>query len=562
MENLLFKNLNVSTEILDALEKMGFEEATPIQSQSIIPVMEKKDVTAQAPTGTGKTCAFGIPLIESIDLSDTCVQGLILCPTRELVIQTTEELLKVAQFKKGIKVVPIYGGQQIERQIVAIKKQPQIVVATPGRMMDHLRRRTIKIMNLKTVVLDEADEMLNMGFREDIDTILETVPVDRQTVLFSATLSKEILEIANKYQKEDKVIIKVTHKELTVPTIEQYYLEVKGPKKLDVLTRLIDANNYKLCLVFCNTKRRVDELTEELAARGYSAEALHGDMKQIQRDRVMMRFKKGMVDILIATDVAARGIDVDDIEAVFNYDLPSDEEYYVHRIGRTGRAKKKGVSYTFVAGKEMFKLKDIMRYTKSTIKPFKAPTVSDVEEVKVRALFNKIEEIIRNGKLTKYVNYIEKLIEEDETNEFTTLDIAAALMNMTLSTQSPKENEDTEALEEASKKSGAARGMTRLFINLGSLDKIRPRHMMEVITSNTTIQGSVIGAIDIYDKYSFIEVPSEFSSEVIDALNATSFKGRKIAIEEAVASNKKAKKDNKFRIDRPKHNRGFANKSK
>ena len=559
MENLLFKNLNVSKEILDALEKMGFEEATPIQSQSIIPVLEKKDVTAQAPTGTGKTCAFGIPLIESIDIESTNVQGLILCPTRELVIQTTEELLKVAQFKKGIKVVPIYGGQQIDRQIFALKKKPQIVVATPGRMMDHLRRKTIKIDHLKTVVLDEADEMLNMGFREDIDIILETVPVDRQTVLFSATLSKEILDISNKYQKEDKEIIKVTHKELTVPTIEQYYLEVKGPKKLDVLTRLIDANNYKLCLVFCNTKRRVDELTEELAARGYSAEALHGDMKQLQRDRVMMRFRKGMVDILIATDVAARGIDVDDIEAVFNYDLPTDEEYYVHRIGRTGRAKKKGVSYTFVAGKEIYKLKDIIRYTKSIIKPYKAPTVSDVEEIKVKVLLNKVEEIIKNGKLTKYVDYIEKFISEDETNEFTTLDIAAALMNMIMAQNTPEKTEDDEALEEASKKSGAQRGMTRLFINLGTLDRIRPRHIVEVIASNTTIQGGVIGAIDIYDKYSFVEVPSQFSAEVIEALNTMNFKGRKIAIEEAVASDKKAKKD-KFRSDRPKHNRGFVKK--
>ena len=557
MENLLFKNLNVSREILDALEKMGFEEATPIQSQSIIPVLEKKDVTAQAPTGTGKTCAFGIPLIEGIDLEDTGVQGLILCPTRELVIQTTEELLKVSQFKRGIKVVPIYGGQQIDRQIFALKKKPQIIVATPGRMMDHLRRKTIKINSLKTIVLDEADEMLNMGFREDIDIILETVPEDRQTVLFSATLSKEILDISNKYQKPDKEIIKVTHKELTVPTIEQYYLEVKGAKKLDVLTRLIDANNYKLCLVFCNTKRRVDELTEELAARGYSAEALHGDMKQIQRDRVMMRFKKGMVDILIATDVAARGIDVDDIEAVFNYDLPSDEEYYVHRIGRTGRAKKKGVSYTFIVGKEIYKLKDIMRYTKSTITPYRAPTVSDVEEVKVKVLFNQVEEIIKNGKLTKYINHIEKFISEDETNEFTTLDIAAALMNMALSQNAPAKTEEDEALMEASKKSGAKHGMTRLFINLGTLDKIRPRHMVEVIVSNTTIQGSVIGAIDIYDKYSFVEVPSQLAPEVIEALNTMDFKGRKIAIEEAVASSKRSKMP---RTDRPKHNRGFVKK--
>jgi ATP-dependent RNA helicase DeaD len=556
LENLIFKDLPVSSEILDALSAMGFEEATPIQSQSIIPVLEGRDVVAQAPTGTGKTCAFGIPLIERIDFSDSGIQAMILCPTRELVIQTTEELARVAQFKRGVKIVPVYGGQAIERQITAIRRNPQIIVATPGRMMDHLRRGTIKIFSLRTVVLDEADEMLNMGFREDIDTILETVPIERQTVLFSATLSKEILEIANKYQKTDKLTLKTTHKELTVPTVEQYYLEVRGAKKIDALTRLIDVNDYKLCLVFCNTKKRVDELCEELCARGYSAEALHGDMKQLQRDRVMGRFRKGLVDILIATDVAARGIDVDDIEAVFNYDIPSDEEYYVHRIGRTGRAKRKGVSYTFAAGKEMFKLKDIMRYTKSTIKPFKTPTVSDVEEVKMRLLFSKIDDIIKNGKLTKYVNYIEKQIEEDESNELTTLDIAAALMNVALETGKSASTGEEEKIEsEASRKTGAERGMTRLFINIGTLDRIRPRHVVEVIASNTNMQGSLVGAIDIYDKYSFVEVPTKHASEVIDALSTLTYKGRKIAIEEAVATTKQ-KKERNFGGQR--HNRGFS----
>jgi ATP-dependent RNA helicase DeaD len=565
MENLLFKDLKVSSEILKALEVMGFEEATPIQTESILPILDGNDIIAQAPTGTGKTCAFGIPLIEQINVDIPAIQGLILCPTRELVIQTTEELLKVAQFKKHIKVVPIYGGQQIDRQIFALKRNPQIIVATPGRIMDHLRRRTIKIDNLKQVILDEADEMLNMGFREDIDVILETVPTERQTVLFSATLSKEILDIAKKFQKPDAVTIKVTHKELTVPTIEQYYLEVKGPKKVDVLTRLIDTNNYKLCLVFCNTKRKVDELTDELTARSYSAEALHGDMKQIQRDRVMNRFRKGQVEILIATDVAARGIDVDDIEAVFNFDIPSDEEYYVHRIGRTGRAKRKGVSYSFVSGKEMFKLKEIMKYTKATIHPFKAPSVSDVEEVKIRALFNEVDEVIKNGKLTKFVNYIEKQISEDETNELTTLDIAAALMNIIFKANAPKPQDENAIIDiEASKKTGAEPGMTRLFINLGTLDRIRPRHIVEVIASNTNMQGSVIGAIDIFDKYSFVEVPTQYSSEVIDALNTMNYKGRKIAIEEAVASNKKNNESNRASRDfkAPSHKRGFAKTKK
>jgi len=537
MENLLFANLTVSKEILKAIEKMGFEEATPIQSQSIPPILNGSDIIAQAPTGTGKTCAFGIPLVESIDTASESIAGLVLCPTRELVIQTTEELTKLSVFKKGVKVVPIYGGQQIDRQIYALKRRPQIIVATPGRLMDHLRRSTIKIDELKMVVLDEADEMLNMGFRDDINTILETVPEDRQTVLFSATLSKEIIDIANRYQK-NAIAVKVTHKEITVPTIKQYYLEVKGAKKADVLGRLIDTNNYKLCLVFCNTKRKVDELTDELAARGYSAEALHGDMKQIQRDRVMNKFKRGAVEILIATDVAARGIDVEDIEAVFNYDIPSDEEYYVHRIGRTGRANKTGVSYTFVSGKEMYKLREIMKYTKSNILPFKAPTVSDVEEMKVKLLLEKADSVIKQGDLTKYSDYIDKYINDNDDSEYTTLDMAAALLNILTAGNAASSDE-----EEIEISVGAERGMTRLFINVGSLDKVQPRHIVEVIASNTSMPGDLVGVIDILDKYSFVEVPAKYASEVIEALSSLDLKGRRLNIEKANTKKREANGD-------------------
>ena len=332
IENILFNQLNVSEEILNAAKDMGFEETTPIQGKAIPIILEGKDIIAQAPTGTGKTCAFGIPAIENIDLSNDKVQVLILAPTRELVIQITEELSALAKYKRGTRILPIYGGQQIDRQISALRKRPQIIVGTPGRIMDHLRRGTLKIDQLKMIILDEADEMLNMGFREDIDIILESVPEERQFVLFSATLAKAILDIANKYQ-HDPVTVNVVHKELTVPTIKQFYLEVRDSNKVEVLSRLIDANNFKLSVVFCNTKKRVDDLCGDLQARGYSAESLHGDMKQLQRDNVMARFRNGLIDILIATDVAARGIDVDDVDAVFNYDVPSDEEYYV-QIGR------------------------------------------------------------------------------------------------------------------------------------------------------------------------------------------------------------------------------------
>ncbi len=539
MENLIFKEMNLSKEILKAVEQMGFEEATPIQSKTIPIILEGKDLTAQAPTGTGKTCAFGIPLIERVDKSDDNIQVLIICPTRELVIQVADELGEVAKFKKNIRIVPIYGGQQIERQIMLLKKKPQIVVATPGRMMDHMRRKTAKIDKLRAIVLDECDEMLNMGFREDIDEILLSVPKERQTILYSATLSKEIMNITKLYQK-DAEFVRVTHKELTVPTIVQYYVEVKNKNKIDVLTRIIDANNYKLCLVFCNTKKMVDELTSDLNTRGYGAEALHGDMRQMQRDRVMSRYRKGLVEILVATDVAARGIDVDDIEVVFNFDIPSDEEYYVHRIGRTGRANRTGIAYTFVAGKEIYKLKDIMRYTHAAITMVKAPTIRNVEEVRLEGIMTMVESIIQNGKLSRYIDYVEKIV-ANEANDYSSLDIAAALLSIQLGTSEDNEEEpDDEPAEEfkPSKKrkkdrfgSSHEAGMTRLFINAGTLDGIKPNIIVKMVASSSSISGHEIGAIDIREKFSFFDVPDAYADEIISALSGKVHNKRKLNLE-------------------------------
>jgi ATP-dependent RNA helicase DeaD len=432
MTNLIFNELNLSKEVHRAIAEMGFEEATPIQSQSIPHIFSGRDIIGQAQTGTGKTCAFGIPTVEMIDSENEIIQALVLCPTRELAIQTAEELKNVSKYKKGLKILPIYGGQPIERQITALKQHPQIIIGTPGRIMDHMRRHTLKLTELKMLILDEADEMLNMGFREDIDVILEKIPVKKQTILFSATLPREILDITTQYLK-DPILIKVLHKELTVPNIEQFYLEVGESGKPDVLSRLIDAYNLKLSLVFCNTKKRVDELTSHLQSRGYMAEALHGDMIQSQRDKVMAKFRKGAIDILIATDVAARGIDVDDIEAVFNYDIPSDEEYYVHRIGRTGRIGKAGKAFTLVSGRGLYKLREIQKYTKSAIAQLKPPTLIDVEEKKTSKIMNELKNTISAGNLSKYVSTIEKLIEDtnlknNPDNYLTTLDIAAAFL--------------------------------------------------------------------------------------------------------------------------------------
>ena len=341
----------LDNRIVRAIREMGFEKLSPIQEQAIPYLLQGEDIIGQAQTGTGKTAAFGIPAIQHINPDVKKLQTIILCPTRELAIQAAEELRKIAKYMHGIKVLPVYGGQDISRQIKALKGGVQIIIGTPGRLMDHLRRKTIRPDHVKTIVLDEADEMLNMGFREDIETVLEYLPQEHQTVLFSATMPKPILEITRKYQ-HDAINIKIVKKELTVANIDQYYYDVKRKDKIDVLTRLLDYYNPKLSLVFCNTKKMVDELAYELCGRGYSAEGLHGDMKQVQRDRVMKNFRNGKTDILIATDVAARGIDVDDVEAVFNYDLPQDDEYYVHRIGRTGRAGRCGKAFSF--GRDSF----------------------------------------------------------------------------------------------------------------------------------------------------------------------------------------------------------------
>lgn len=539
MTQLSFTELPLSKEMQKAITEKGFEEATPIQSLSIPPIMEGKDVVGQAQTGTGKTCAFGIPAIEMIDTSADAIQVLVLCPTRELAIQTAEELSSVAKYKRGVKILPIYGGQPIERQLTALRLRPQIIIGTPGRVMDHMRRNTLKLWKLKMLILDEADEMLNMGFREDIDTILGQVPQERQTILFSATLPREILDLASKYQ-QDPVHIKAVHKELTVPKIEQYYLEVRESSKPDVLSRLIDANAIRLSLVFCNTKRKVDDITTHLQSRGYLAEALHGDMSQAQRDKVMAKFRKRAIEILIATDVAARGLDVDNVEAVFNYDIPKDDEYYVHRIGRTGRAGKTGVAYSFVTPRELYKLREIQRYTRSTIQFQKPPTIMDVEESKVNQLTESIRKTMAQGGLSKYAAYIEKILEDlgnenGQEADLTTLDVAAALIKMTIGQNAAPE--PIQERREPYRGSSRDQGMSRFFINAGSMDRIEPRHIIESISQNTRLPKDLIGAINIFDKFTFVEVPQEYGDEVLSALKDQRLNGRRINIEHAQRRN-------------------------
>lgn len=425
MESSGFEDLHLSKEMYQAIADMGFEEPTTIQNRSIPYMLDGKDVIGQAQTGTGKTAAFGIATLERIDPRNKELQVVILCPTRELAIQVSEELKNLSKYKKGIRILPVYGGQPIGRQIKALKEGVQIVIGTPGRVMDHLNRRTLKMNGVKIIILDEADEMLDMGFRDDIETILRKIPEQRQTILFSATMPKAILNLTKRYQSNPQ-LIKLVHKEMTVPNVEQFFVEVKQQAKTEVLSRLIDLHDLKLSLVFCNTKRRVNELVESLKARGYLADGLHGGLQQKQRDSVMSKFRGGEIDILVATDVAARGIDVGATDAVFNYDIPTDDEYYVHRIGRTARAGKAGRAFTFVTGKEMYRIRQIQRFTKTKIIAQKVPSVSDVEAIRTNLLLEKVKGVIDAGHLGKCSNLVEKLIQED----YTSLEVAAALLKM------------------------------------------------------------------------------------------------------------------------------------
>lgn len=412
-ENLKYEDSGINPKILRAVSEMGYTQMTPIQEQAIPQLMEGKDVIGQAQTGTGKTAAFGIPMLQKVDPDSRELQGMILCPTRELAIQAAEELHKFSKYMHGIRVVPIYGGQDISRQIKALKGGVQIIVGTPGRVMDHMRRHTIKLDSLKMVVLDEADEMLNMGFREDMETILGEIPGEHQTALFSATMPQAILDITYKYQK-DAVVVRITKKELTIPLVKQYYYVVKNIYKEEAISRLIDTYDLKRSIVFCNTKKMVDELSEHLKDRGYQAEGLHGDMTQKQRDFVMNRFKNGSLQVLIATDVAARGIDVDDLEAVFNYDVPQDTEYYVHRIGRTGRAGREGLAFTFAYGRDLYRIRDIERVCKTKMTEQKLPGATQVMDMKLNKLLKEAAEATGKDDYIKLQDQIEEKIEDYE----------------------------------------------------------------------------------------------------------------------------------------------------
>ncbi len=438
----LFSELGLSAELLKAIDKLGYEQAAPIQAAAIPVLMTGKDIVGQSMTGSGKTAAFGIPAVEKVDPNLRAVQVLILCPTRELAIQVSEEIHKLAFFKRGINCLPIYGGQSYERQFFGLKQGAQIVIGTPGRVMDHMRRGTLRLETLKMVILDEADVMLNMGFRDDIETILKDAPKERQTVFFSATMPKPIRDLIEKYSREPQNV-KIEQKAMTVPTVEQVYYEVDRRYKMELLTRLIDLYDMKLGIIFCNTKRMVDDLVEHLEAAGYQADRLHGDMTQAMRDRVMNKFRKSGLEFLVATDVAARGIDVDDVEVVFNYDLPYDPEDYVHRIGRTGRAGKSGKAISLVPFRELFQIRNIERFANVRIQRGKIPTENEVAEARENVFSDKLRALLTSGEFTKQDRLVERLAEEG----FSSTDIASALIHLLQAGEATKPAPKTESYE-------------------------------------------------------------------------------------------------------------------
>lgn len=420
--NLKFSELGLSDSLLKAIRRSGYEEATPIQESTIPMVLAGKDVIGQAQTGTGKTAAFGLPIIEHADVDDPSVQALIISPTRELAIQTQEELFRLGR-DKGVKVQVVYGGADIRRQIKALKSHPQIIVGTPGRLRDHLRRRTIRLDHLKTLVLDEADDMLDMGFVEDIKAIVAKTPENRQTLLFSATIPPEIKEIGEQFMTNPKTV-RIQAKELTTDLVDQYYVRARDYEKFDLMTRLIDVQDPDLTIVFGRTKRRVDELSKGLLARGYNAAGIHGDLSQERRTKIMKKFKAGDLDILVATDVAARGLDISGVTHVYNYDIPSDPDSYVHRIGRTGRAGHHGVSLTFVTPNEMDYLHEIEKLTHVRMLPLKPPTAEEAFRGQVASAYNDIDELIADDTTARYRDAAKKLLSTHDE-----VDLVAALLN-------------------------------------------------------------------------------------------------------------------------------------
>jgi ATP-dependent RNA helicase DeaD len=519
-----FDQLGLSKPILAVLKDVGYEAPTPIQSKTIPALLAGRDLIGQAQTGTGKTAAFAIPMLEALDLSQDQVQALVLTPTRELSIQVAEAIHTYSKHMGKVRVLPVYGGQQIQPQLRRLREGVHVVVGTPGRIMDHLRRGTLSLSVLKMVVLDEADEMLRMGFIEDVEWILGQIPSPRQMAFFSATMPKEVRRIAERHLK-DPVVVEIEHKTLTVPTVEQRYVHVPELRKLEVLTHILESESIQAALVFVRTKTGAADLGERLQARGYAAEAMHGDMSQAQRESVIRRLRSGQVEIVVATDVAARGLDVGRISHVINYDMPYDPETYLHRIGRTGRAGRAGRAILFVTPREQRMMREIERFTKQRIEAMKMPTRADVAARRAALFKESIRKTLKEDDLEPYLTLVEELAEE---NGFEMAEIAAAAARLA---RGDKPLDVT--LEPPGEMPATEDGMVRLFIDAGSRGGVRPADIVGAIAAEAGIPGTAIGAVDIYDRFTFVEIPAQYKDQVLERMRSATIRNRPVRIKVA-----------------------------
>ena len=569
MEKLKFAELGLSAEVLKAVDKMGFEEASPIQTAVIPLLLAGRDVIGQSSTGSGKTAAFGVPAVEKVDAAVRAVQVLILCPTRELAVQVAEEIGKLAFFKRGVREVPIYGGQSYERQIRALEAGAQVVIGTPGRVMDHMERGTLRLDKLKMVILDECDRMLDMGFRDDIDHILKQVPPTRQLLFFSATMPPPIKALITRHAK-DPAWVKIESEAKNAPQVDQVYFEVDRRSKIEVLTRLIDLHDFRYGIVFCSTKIMVDELDEHLHSRGYATDRLHGDITQAQRTRVMEKFRRRGFEFLIATDVAARGLDVDDLEVVFNFDLPNDAEDYTHRVGRTGRAGKTGRAFTFVSGREIYGLQNMVRYGKLKIRRESVPSLDQVEEARENVFFEKLRRTLELGEFRRQDRMVDRLLEQG----YPSTDIVSALISMMQGAGAPAEAPAAKPVHAPSEarpafpatkqvaapsehrpppvfaanvagaggphpkkkakfvrepRTGREPGYTTLFLNVGRTQLITPADIVGKVAGVTRLDAGVVGAIDIRQRHCLVDVRTENVPIVLAKLEGVRVKGETLA---------------------------------
>ncbi|MFU8893405.1 MAG: DEAD/DEAH box helicase [Luteolibacter sp.] len=551
MDTPPFTELGLPDALLAAIEDLGYERPSPIQALSIPPALAGRDLVGLSATGSGKTAAFTLPALTKIDVSARYPQVLILCPTRELAVQVCEEVHRLGAKLQGLQATPVYGGAPMDRQLRALRDGAQLVVGTPGRLLDHMRRGSFDPSHIKMAVLDEADRMLDMGFKDEMDELLAALPPERQTVFFSATMSAGVKRLIQKFGN-DPEIIEIKQKSLTVSTIEQSYFEVRQRSKVEVLSRILDMNPPRLGIIFCNTKRSVDECTEDLVNRGYAADRLHGDITQQMRERVLKRFREGAVELLVATDVAARGLDIDEVDIVFNYDLPTDPEDYVHRIGRTGRAGRSGRAASFVFGRDIYRLQAIERYTRQVIKRERIPSVEQVEGRRADLIFEELRERLETGKFSAYQDNIDRLLEQGHTPT----DIAGALVTMLRESsgregehiaedreperpETPRRGERVARADGPAKKftprgergDGVEAGMARLFVNLGKTQGILPKDIVGMMYREANLPDGSLGRISLFPRHTLVDVPAEHADEVVNALRNSKLRGRPFRID-------------------------------